>query len=253
MKDISRRNFNRDLLGSLLAFSLVKSLDDLNLLAQTIKPIAHQWLIDLEGLSRDLKKTKLKQAQWQMKAGELFSRVELTDILRTVNFDRLAKRIRLSDDRESVREIKLPQLEGVPADLTYSTIFEALRKDRAIAPHGHRNMATLHLILNGQVHLRQYERLREEPRHLIITPTVDKLCGIGELSTISDEKDNIHWFKGKSEVTYIFNAGIYGVNPSESFTGREYIDPKRGERIKEGEIRVKKLNQQEAFRLYNRE
>ena len=252
MKDISRRSFTHRLLSSLLSFSLVKALLDGDLLAQTIKPPVHQWLTDLEQISKELRRANLKPADWQKKVAELFTHVELSDVLRTINFDRLAKMIKLSNEREAVREIKLPSLDAVLTDLTYSTLFEALKKGRAIAPHGHRNMATAHLILRGQVHLRQYDRLRNEPDHLIIRPTVDRLSETGQLSTISDAKDNIHWFRGVSEVTYIFNAGIYGVNPSEGFIGREYIDPSRGQRIEGELIRVRKLNQEEAFRLYNR-
>src|ERR1700687_3313878 len=111
MKIISRRSFAQNLLGSLLSFSLVKSLHDVDLLAEAIKPFAHQWLIDLESLSKDLKKTKLKQSEWQKKVEALFGRVELTDVLRTINFDRLAKRLKLSDEREAVRGIELPPLE----------------------------------------------------------------------------------------------------------------------------------------------
>jgi hypothetical protein len=252
MMNMSRRNFTHRLLGSLLSFSLVKALLEDDLLAQSIKPLANRWLIDLEQISKELKGANLRQTDWQNKVAELFTHVELSDILRTINFDHLAKRIRLSNDREAIREIKLSSLDGVPKDLTYSTLFEALKKGRAIAPHGHRNMATVHLILRGQVHLRQYDRLRNERDYLIIRPTVDRLSETGELSTMSDDKDNIHWFRGVSEVTYIFNAGIYGVNASEGFTAREYIDPSRGQRIEGEMIRVRKLNQEEAFRLYNR-
>jgi hypothetical protein len=250
--EISRRSFTYGLLDSLLSFALIKTLFESDLLAQAIKPVANQWLTDLEHISKELKRASIKQTDWQYRVGELFTHVDLADVLRTINFEHLAKRIKLSDEREAVREIKLPSLNGATKGLTCATLFEALKKGRAIAPHGHRNMATAHLILNGQVHLRQYHRLRDEPNHLIIRPSVDRLSGTGDISTISDEKDNIHWFRGVSEVTYIFNAGIYGVNSSKEFTGREYVDPSRGQRIEGEMIRVKKLNQEEAFRLYNR-
>ena len=252
MQQVSRRSFTQNLLGSLLSFSLVKTLYQADVLPNTFRPTLHLWLRELEHLSSDLKAGNLKQSDWQMKVAELFDKVELPGLLRTINFDRLARKIKLSDEREAVLGIELPQLEGVPTDLTYSTLFEALRKGRAIAPHGHRNMASMHLILRGQAHLRQYDRLADEPNHLVVSQSVDKLCGAGELSSISDEKNNIHWFKGISDVTYIFNASIYRVNPAEGSVGREYLDPNRGERIKDGVMRVRRLRQNEAFRLYNR-
>jgi hypothetical protein len=252
MNTISRRSFGQSLLGSLLSYALVKTFNEVDVLANTIKPPIHKWLIELESLCKDLKKTTLMQAEWQNRVEDLFRRVELSHVLRTINFDRLVRTIKLSDKREAVRGIELPRLEGVPADLTYAILFEALRKDRAIAPHGHQNMATMHLILRGEVHLRQYERLADEPSHLVISQSTDKLCRAGDLSTVSDEKNNIHWFKGISDVTYICSVGIFGINPRQSFVGREYVDPNGGEKIRDGVLRVKRLEQNAAFRLYNR-
>ena len=143
-------------------------------------------------------------------------------------------------------------MDGLTKDLTCSTLFEALKKGRAIAPHGHHNMSSMHLVLSGEVHLQQYDRIADQATHLIILPTVDRACGAGELSTISDEKNNIHWFKGVSNVTFIFNAAIYGLQPKERLIGRDYIDASRGEELGDGTRRVRRLSQSEAFRLYNK-
>lgn len=251
MENLPRRLFSQQLLNSLLSFSLVKTLFTSDLLAKPVERIAHQWLIEMELMSKDLKRRKLKQSQWQVMVADLFNRVELPDILRAINFNDLSKKIKLSDEREAILEIAFPSLQDVPKDLTCSTIFEALKKGRAIAPHGHHNMASLHLVLSGEVHLQQYDRVADEATHLIVLPTVDKACGAGELSTISDEKNNIHWFKGISDVTFIFNAGIYGLEPKKRLIGRDYIDPNRGEELGGGRKRVRRLSQSEAFKLYN--
>jgi hypothetical protein len=153
MEKLSRRLFSQQLLTSLLSFSLVRTLFASDLLAKPVERVVHQWLIELERLSKDLKGGKLKQTEWQDMVAGLFSRVELSDILRTINFDSLSKKIRLSNEREAVLEIAFPTLEGIPKDLTCSTIFEALKKGRAIAPHGHHNMASLHIVLSGEMHL----------------------------------------------------------------------------------------------------
>ena len=252
MENSSRRQFSHQLLSSLLSLSVARSLFTNDLLAKPVAQIVQRWLVELEQISRDLKGAKLKQSEWQAMVADLFSRVELRDVLRAIDFDALAKKIRLSDDREAVREITFPSLDGLTKDLTCSTLFEALKKGRAIAPHGHHNMSSMHLVLSGEVHLQQYDRIADQATHLIILPTVDGACGAGELSTISDEKNNIHWFKGVSNVTFIFNAAIYGLQPKERLIGRDYIDASRGEELGDGTKRVRRLSQSEAFRLYNK-
>ena len=49
------------------------------------------------------------------------------------------------------------------------------------------------------------------------------------MSTISDHKDNVHWFKAVSETAYIFNVHVIGYDPDiKGNSGRLYVDPARG-------------------------
>ena len=50
----------------------------------------------------------------------------------------------------------------------------------------------------------------------------------------------------------MFNIGVFGINPAASFTGRDYIDPVRGEKMKDGLIRARRLNVDEAYKLYGK-
>ena len=50
----------------------------------------------------------------------------------------------------------------------------------------------------------------------------------------------------------MFNIGVFGLKPSETFTGRDYIDPLGGEKLKDGLIRAKRLDVKEAYKLYGK-
>ena len=82
---------------------------------------------------------------------------------------------------------------------------------------------------------------------MVITPTVDRNVKAGDFSSISDEKDNVHWFKTESDEGYIFNIHILGLTTGSS--GRVYVDPK-GEKISGGRIRARKIGAAEATDLY---
>ena len=82
---------------------------------------------------------------------------------------------------------------------------------------------------------------------IIIRPTIDRQFGVGECSTVSDDKDNVHWFTAKSDTGYIFNIHVLSVKPGR--TGRVYVDP-NSEKLSDGRIRARRLDAQEAYKLY---
>jgi hypothetical protein len=72
---------------------------------------------------------------------------------------------------------------------------------------------------------------------------------LGEYSTISDHKDNVHWFKTTSDTGYIFNIHVLNVDPEIKRSGRVYIDP-HGEQLAGGRIKADKLRSADAFRRF---
>ena len=125
-----------------------------------------------------------------------------------------------------------------------------MKPGRSVVPHGHNNMATAFLILKGNFQGRHFDRLQDEKDHLIIRPTIDRRFGPGEASSVSDFKDNIHWFTAQDDVGYIFNIHVMDVNPNAgSSTGRVYLDP-NGEKLSDGTIRARRVNYDEVNKLY---
>lgn len=252
MVKLSRRTFARNMLGSLLTFSLVKGLDSVGVLAHTVKPIIRKWLIEMESVTRELKQGKVKPVEWQQQIESLLSHVDLKDLLKAIDYDRLAKTAVFPEDHESAENVDFSQNEGLPTELSFAPYFYAMKKDVAIVPHGHRNMASMHMMLKGQAHGWQFERVSDEAQYLTIKPTVDKVIEAGAVTTISDQRDNIHWFKALSEPVFMFNIGVFGINPSEGFTGRDYVDPLGGEKLKDGLIRARRIEVKEAYKLYGK-
>jgi hypothetical protein len=70
-----------------------------------------------------------------------------------------------------------------------------MKKGRSVVPHGHDNMRTGFVILRGNFTGKHYDRVADHADHYLIKPTIDRLFKPSEFSTISDHKDNVHWFK----------------------------------------------------------
>ncbi len=240
-----RRGFGKRTLGSLLTFTLLETVFRSDALAESVKPIAANWLADLNRMGQDLKGKKLEQVQWQAKVEELFTEINLTEFLSYIDFEKLAAGIPFRDRGETVFQAKFPQVDGLPTQLVFGHQMFALQKDRSVVPHGHNNMATAFLVLDGQFEGRHYDRLEDHEDHMIVKPTIDRTFTAGQCSTISDHKDNVHWFKATSDKGYIFNIHVLNIDPSINKSGRVYIDP-FGEKLANGVIKAPKLNSKEA-------
>src|SRR4051812_44303761 len=123
---VTRRGFTKQALGSLLTISLLETLSQLDLFAGEVKPITVRWLADLNELARDLKGQKIKQEVWQTKIEELYKHVDLADLLRGIDFDRLASESKLPDNGAASLRFNLPAVEGVPKDLIFGRQIFAL-------------------------------------------------------------------------------------------------------------------------------
>jgi hypothetical protein len=244
-----RRAIGKQMLGSLLTFSLLETVLTSDVLADEVKPIASQWLSNVDEMSRGLKGGRIKATDWQSQVEELFSQVAVSEFLEFVDFDKLIQKVKFRERGERSFRAKFPKVEGLPTDLVFGHQMFALRKGRSVVPHGHNNMATSFLVLRGEFDGKHYDRLDETDDHMIVRPTIDRKFVPGEYSTISDHKDNVHWFKATSETAYIFNIHVLNVDPTIKRSGRVYIDPD-GEKISQGRIKADKLQSAEAFRRY---
>lgn len=245
---LNRRAFTQGTLGSLLTFSLLETLCAGDAFADEVKPIVGRWLADLNKIGLDLKGEKLKQVQWQQQVEELMTKVELPQLLEFVDFEKLTKELKFKDKGERSMRAQFPKVEGLPTGLVFGHQIFALKEGRSVVPHGHNNMATAFLVLKGKFQGRHYDRLEDEKEHIIIKPTIDRQFEPGGCSTVSDHKDNVHWFKALSETGFIFNIHVLNVEEGGR-SGRVYVDP-NGEKISSGRIRARKLKTAEAYKLY---
>jgi hypothetical protein len=247
----TRRTFNHALLGTLTAYGLIETLFHHDAFAESVKSVIHKWLGELNTLSKDLKADrKLKDTEFQTKLEELYKRVDLTDLLRLLDLDRVARTAKLPDNGAHSTGIDLSKVEGLPARLYFGKQIFGLKKGRSIVPHGHSNMCTGFIVLRGTFAGKHYDRVEDRAKHYLIKPTIDRAFKAGDFSTVSDHKDNIHWFKATSATAFIFNIHVIGYDPKiKGSSGRLYLDPE-GEKVKGGLILAKKMTSSECHKKY---
>ena len=249
-KPTTRRELCRRTLGSMLTFSVLEALCRDDAFAGEVRPVINKWVADLNALGQDLKDQKIPQIIWQHKVEDLFAQVELKELLKLVDFEKLTRGVKIPDNGAKSLGFRFPEVEGIPRQIVFGKQIFALKKGRSVVPHGHNNMATAFLILGGKLHGRHWDRLEDEKDHMIIRPTIDGSFGEGEYSSVSDYKDNIHWFKATSDVAYIFNIHVLDAQPkADNRTGRVYVNP-NGEKLRGGLIRAPRMGYTECHKLF---
>lgn len=246
----TRRSFNQKLLGSLMTYGLVETLFRDDLFADAVKPLVVQWFTEMNTLGQDLKNQKLKDVDFQARLEDLFRRVDLAELLRFVELDRIAAKVKYPEKGAASLGFDLSKVEGLPSRLVFGKQIFAMKKGRSIVPHGHDNMATGFIVLKGEFLGKHYDRVEDRADHYLIRPTIDRRFRPGETSTISDHKDNVHWFQADTETGFVFNIHVNGYNPeSDKVPARVYVDPV-GEKVAGGLIVARKLTSAECHRKY---
>jgi hypothetical protein len=246
----TRRAFHGQLLGSLVAYGLIETLFERNLLADSVKPVIQKWLAELYELSRSVKNQKIKDTDFQAKLEDLYKRVDLAELCGLLELDRISKTTNLPENGAASLGVDLSKIEGLPGKPVFGKQIFALRQGRSIVPHGHDNMCTGFIVLRGDFQGRHYDRVEDNKDHYLIKPTIDRAFKPGECSTISDHKDNVHWFKATSETGFIFNVHVIGYNPeNKNVASRVYVDPD-GEKVAGGLIVAKKISSAAAHKKY---
>jgi hypothetical protein len=250
MSLLSRREFSTHMLGSFVAYSLIETLFHGDLFADGIRPVINQWMIDLNALGQDLKGHKLTDLEFQAKMEDLYRKVNLPDLLKLVQFDRLEKSAKFPDQGAASLGFDLSKVEGLPKKVVFGKQIFAMKQGRSVVPHGHDNMCTGFIILKGDFAGKHYDRIEDNEDHYLIRSTIDRKFKPGECSTISDHKDNVHWFKADSPTGFIFNIHVMGYDPNNpKNSGRIYVDPE-GPKSAGGLIVAKKMTSSECHKKY---
>jgi len=85
----------REFTGTVLTYGLLQMLWARDLFATDVKPIVGQWFNDLNTLGNDLKGKKLKDLEFQAKMEELYKKVDLAELVKFVELDRIAEKTKL--------------------------------------------------------------------------------------------------------------------------------------------------------------
>jgi hypothetical protein len=247
---MDRSTFLKQLLATVSGFALMETLLTMDAVGKPIRPITDHWALQLHTYCADLRQASITPAEWQRLVGELYARIELEEILRFIDFDTLRKGFDYPDLGVNTRPVKFPVLAGLPEKTVFVKKVFGMQRDRAIIPHGHSNMASAHLVLQGALHLRHYEKVHQDAGHMVIRPSIDRIAQRGQSSSISDEQDNVHWFIAQTPTAFTFDVIMLDLG------GQAYdihnLDIFAQQDLHDGTLRVPILDVEVALKKYGK-
>lgn len=245
---MNRREFSQTVISTLASYFLVEAMWGVQAFSRTVEPLVRHWVRELHERSRDVKTGKISPAEWQESIQTLYARVDVDSVTSLLDFEKISYNFACPDRGVHTKPAFLPPLHGVPKNLAFHRKIFGMKKDRAIIPHGHNNMVSCHYVLQGELRLRHYDKVEEDATHMLIQPTVDIMAKAGSFSSISDEKNNIHWLVAATERAFTFDVIVLDIKDKQ--WNVHNIDPLQGEREAGGILRVRKIGVEEGLRRY---
>ena len=249
MPDHSRRDFVESILKTLLTYSLFDAVVISQAFGTTLSSETKNWSRQIDEISNDLRAQKLSSTEWQNRMEQILSGVDLSDLLTRIDFDQLQRTFRLPNSGAHWKNLNFREVLGYARELSYTTRLFGMKKNRSIVPHGHHNLVSCHLVVKGDLHVRNFERLQDDAESLVIRPTVDRVISVRDCSTQSSLRNNVHWFTALSSTAFTFDVFVQDIDRNQP-SGVDFIDPNHAEKLGDGTLRALRLEEDEARKLY---
>jgi len=228
--------------GFLVAL-LAQTVASRKLLGANASTQLRSWLDAHEHAAKQLHASPEQGDAWQRQVEELSSHVDLDELLAAIDFAKIEREFAFTQDGGTKHSLRLgTQLIGV-------AIF-GLERGRSITPHGHRNMASAHLVIGGKLRARNFDRVHDEESHLILRPTVDATIGRGAVSTMSTQRNNIHWFTALTGRAFTLDVVVSDLKEGDKSYYIDLVDPAGGTKRGDGTIRAPRIDWKTSVRLY---
>ena len=209
-----------------------------------------RWIDGQHQIAQDLAAGRMTGIDWGLEVARLAKEVDVGELMALVQRSKITHGQPPGGTDPRKRYVNFLDEAGAPRKLAYGVALFEFEPGNVITPHGHKNMVSAHMVVNGTFRVRNFDRLHDEAGAMVIRPTRDYLARAGDVSTMCSERDNIHWFVPQQGVGTTFDVVISGLDPSMPEYEIKAVDPVRGRRLADGAIIAPVIDFAESSRLY---
>ncbi len=251
-----RRSFLRASSAQLLSLSLIGMMNRRGWACDQGRDEITAWFAEYASIGERLREAPERQARWQLEMDELFTRVPMRKLLQYFDFSKLADD--MTQEIGTAGELFVPiavngvsgAIRGAEPEKILLAKMAYVKKGKAIPPRGHSNMVSAFLNISGQFHVRQYDRLQVTDDSMLVRETCNRVCGVGEWSSISDERNNVHWLTAVSEDCFLFTTKMIKIVDGRDFHGRVNIDILDAKSLGNSLLMAPRISHQQAAEKY---
>lgn len=194
-----------------------------------------------------LRRGEITQTGWQDRVAPVLRRRSVAELAAAIDLPAL--RARAARVVRGASILRVPLLDALDPDEGADVKVFFLRAGRSDPPHVHFNLVAAHIVLEGRFRVRHFSRLGEEDGGFRLRPSGDRELGPGELSSISDDRDNGHWHQALTDGV-LLDVQQGRIDPTRPIRRREMIDPERARPLPDGALHARRLDRVTALRRY---
>jgi hypothetical protein len=213
---------------------------------------ARRWLLRQDELARGLHAGAVSQVAWHDGVNALAREVDVAELAALIRASETVSAGKPpNDDHDPAKRfVRFRNDDGTPAHFAYGTALFVFARDNVITPHAHKHMASAHMVLEGRVRIRTFDRIADEDGALVIRPTLDVVAEPGHAAAMTTARDNAHWFAPRSDRAMTFDVIVDGLDAGTERYVIQPLDPLGGATRADGTIRAPLLSFAESSRRY---
>ena len=203
-----------------------------NAWAAPLDPTLRRFVLSVGELGLAVRSGSLAPAAWQDSMAEIYADLPPEELIRFIDMDRLLRDVRPPEARiGAIANVPWPEVDGFPVGFRFGHKLFVDWEGACTPPHAHNHLVSAHFVLEGRIRARTYDRLTDLDSSIRLRPTRDEELGPGRLVTMSDERDNGHWFDGLTQRSISFDIPISGIAPDKAYRhpaeghNQIFIDP----------------------------
>ncbi len=209
-----------------------------------------RWIGRQDELARALRSGTVSALAWHDEVNRLASEVDVAQLLAEARRSQTPAGEPFMRDPVK-RSVHFLDAEGQARRLNYAAATFSFGPENVITPHAHEHMASAHMVIEGKVRIRTFDRVESRADALVIRPTADHIGEVGSAAAMTSAKDNVHWFTPATPTAMTFDVIVDGLDKGEKDYVIQPLDPLGGDHRADGTIVAPMLSFEASMQRYS--
>ena len=212
---------------------------------------ARRSLAEAIDLGRRLRRGEITDTAWQDRVEATLASCDVTALGAAIGLDALRSRARPVRRGASILRVPLDDelLGGIGREVGSDVKVFFVEAGRTDPPHCHFNLVAAHIVLEGRFRVRHYDRVGEDDEGVALRATRDRVIGPGEVTSISDHRENAHWHAAETRGV-LLDVQQGRIDPGLPVRLRQMLDVEGARPLGDGSIVAPRLARATALRRY---